>query len=158
MTHRTVSPDSRTRRGFTLLEVLIAVALIGVVAAILVPYFLAELHKAKQMQAVGDLRMIEAELEVFQAEHGDLPDDLSGVDLDDKRDPWGYGYRYFPFKGNNWRGSARKDQFLVPLNSTYDLYSVGPDGETRPPLTAQKSWDDIVRANDGHFMGPGAEY
>ncbi|MFQ5988854.1 MAG: hypothetical protein ACE5K9_02950 [Candidatus Methylomirabilales bacterium] len=52
----------------------------------------------------------------------------------------------------------RKDQFLVPLNSDYDLYSKGKDGQSQPPLTAQARRDDIVRANDGGFVGLAPEY
>ncbi len=50
-------------------------------------------------------------------------------------------------------GQARKDRFLVPINSDYDLYSKGQDGESVAPLTAKKSQDDVVRANDGAFVG-----
>ena len=55
-------------------------------------------------------------------------------------------------------GQARKDRFLVPLNSDYDLYSAGKDGKSRPPLSAQMSQDDIVRANDGAYIGLASQY
>jgi hypothetical protein len=35
----------------------------------------------------------------------------------------------------------------------YDVYSKGPDGESKIPLTAKASHDDIVHANDGAFVG-----
>jgi len=38
------------------------------------------------------------------------------------------------------------------LNSTYDLYSKGKDGQSKPPLTTKMSQDDILRANDGAFV------
>jgi len=60
--------------------------------------------------------------------------------------------------GNSGIGQARKDRFLVPLNSDYDLYSKGQDGESVAPLTAAKSRDDIIRANDGGFIGLASEY
>jgi general secretion pathway protein G len=53
---------------------------------------------------------------------------------------------------------TRKDKNLVPLNSDFDLYSKGPDGESVPALTAGVSRDDIVRANDGAFIGVAADY
>jgi general secretion pathway protein G len=53
-------------------------------------------------------------------------------------------------KGN---GQARKDRFLVPLNDDYDLYSMGKDGTSSPPLTAKVSQDDIIRANNGSYVG-----
>ena len=44
---------------------------------------------------------------------------------------------------------ARKDKLYKPLNSTFDLYSVGKDGDTKPNLDAKVSQDDVVRALDG---------
>jgi general secretion pathway protein G len=55
-------------------------------------------------------------------------------------------------------GPMRKDKNLVPINSQYDLYSKGPDGESLAPLTAKKSQDDIVLANDGGFVGRASDY
>jgi general secretion pathway protein G len=42
---------------------------------------------------------------------------------------------------------------LHPINSDYDLYSIGKDGESVAPLTAKKSWDDVIRAADGAYIG-----
>ena len=52
----------------------------------------------------------------------------------------------------------RKDRFLNPLNSEFDLYSVGPDGKTETPLTAKASYDDIIRAVDGKYMGLASDF
>jgi general secretion pathway protein G len=52
----------------------------------------------------------------------------------------------------------RKDKSLVPINTQFDLYSVGPDGQSRPPLTAAVSRDDVIMANDGAYIGPAASY
>jgi len=46
----------------------------------------------------------------------------------------------------------------VPINTDFDLYSMGPDGRSAPPLTAKHSRDDIVRANDGAFIGLASDY
>lgn len=148
----------RQRAGYTLIEVLIVVTLIGVIAAIVAPYLLGRLQAAKRVQAIADLRTIEADVEAFQAEFADAPDDLSAIRRDQFFDPWGTPYRYFAFKGPGWKGGARKDRFLVPLNSTYDLYSEGPDRDTRLPLTPPPSWDDIIRANNGDYLGLASEY
>lgn len=63
-----------------------------------------------------------------------------------------------PPSSPNVMGQVRKDRFLVPLNSDYDLYSAGKDGESRPPLSASMSQDDIVRANDGAYIGLASQY
>jgi general secretion pathway protein G len=55
-------------------------------------------------------------------------------------------------------GAARKDGRLVPLNSDFDLYSVGADGQAGTTLNNPKSFDDIVRANDGGYVGLGKDY
>ncbi len=52
----------------------------------------------------------------------------------------------------------RKDRFLVPLNTGFDLYSMGPDGRSVAPLTAAASRDDVVWANDGAFIGPASDF
>lgn len=54
--------------------------------------------------------------------------------------------------------ARRKDHNLVPLNTDYDLYSSGPDGASVGPLTAKASRDDILRANNGRFVGPASAY
>jgi general secretion pathway protein G len=55
-------------------------------------------------------------------------------------------------------GKPRKDHFLHPINSDFDIYSMGRDGDTVAPLTANKSHDDIIRANDGGFYGLAANF
>ena len=55
-------------------------------------------------------------------------------------------------------GMVRKDKNLVPINSDFDLYSMGPDGESVSPLTANSSRDDIVRGRNGDYIGNAAEY
>ena len=46
----------------------------------------------------------------------------------------------------------------MPINSTFDLYSVGRDGDSRAPLQNPKSFDDVLRANDGAFLGLGKDF
>ena len=60
---------------------------------------------------------------------------------------------YVNLMGVNGRGSARKDKKLNPLNSDFDLYSVGRDGDSRLPLAVKVSEDDVIRALDGRFVG-----
>jgi general secretion pathway protein G len=55
--------------------------------------------------------------------------------------------------GGGPAGQPRKDRFLVPINTDFDLYSMGRDGESVPALTAAKSRDDVVRAANGSYIG-----
>ena len=48
----------RRDKGFTLIELLIVVAIIGIIAALLIPNFLDALQKAKQKRTVGDMRNV----------------------------------------------------------------------------------------------------
>ena len=86
------------------------------------------------------------------------PDSLDELPGEALADPWGRPSQYLRIAGNNTpglRGRLRKDRNLVPINSDYDLYSFGEDGDSRPPLTARPSRDDRVRAADGSFVGQG---
>ena len=50
-------------------------------------------------------------------------------------------------------GAVRKDGKINALNTDYDLYSVGADGESVAPLSASASKDDVIRALNGGFIG-----
>jgi general secretion pathway protein G len=55
-------------------------------------------------------------------------------------------------------GQKRKDKNLIPINSDFDLFSMGPDGMSTSPLTANISRDDIVRGRNGDFYGVAVDY
>lgn len=152
----------RTRRskaqGFTVVELLIVMAIILTIAAIAVPNLMAAMDSARVARAVGDINTIEEEITLYEVINGVLPDDLSQVGYGNYLDPWHNPYQYLNHSTMKGNGQARKDRFLVPLNSDYDLYSAGKDGQTVPPLTAQKSQDDVVRASDGNYVGLASQF
>jgi general secretion pathway protein G len=72
------------------------------------------------------------------------------------RDPWGRAYQYLRIDGGKTpgiEGYRRRDKNANPVNSDYDLYSMGKDSKTAPQFTAKNARDDIVRANDGAYYG-----
>ena len=72
-------------------------------------------------------------------------------------DAWGNPYQYLNHE-NASVGKKRKDKNLVPINSDYDLYSMGPDGKTTSALTAAISHDDVVRGRNGAYVGVALYY
>lgn len=155
---RRSGPRRGTAGGWTLIEVLLLLAVLGILTAILVPFFLQTLERAKIRRAIADMKVIEADIAIYEDEQDRLPETLDDLPISPRIDPWGRPYVYFRFGAPGWRGQARKDRFLVPINSRFDLYSVGPDGDSRPPLQHPKSLDDLVRANDGQFYGRGRDF
>lgn len=157
-------PPTRATRGrqaaYTLVELLIVIAVIGALAAIAVPNYLEYKERARIAQAVGDITQIALALEAYHLDNRTFPADLSALRTNITTDPWGNAYRYLaidvvppPSTGN-----VRRDKNLNPLNSDFDLYSMGPDGKTQKQLTAAKARDDIVRADNGGFVGVASQH
>jgi len=148
------------RRAFTLIEIMVVVAIIGILAAIAVPGFLRIVYRAQVTRAINDIRVLGAQIDIFELENSRTPNDLAEINRANFIDPWGRPYVYYSFAaaGPSWKGKARKDHSLVPLNTSYDLYSVGKDGKTSAPLTAKASDDDVLRADDGGYIGLGSQF
>jgi general secretion pathway protein G len=112
-------------------------------------------------QAKQDLLVIAGQVERYRTAHDyQLP--LSLTELNDipVEDPWGNAYRYLNFgePAPGVQGRIRKDHNLHPLNTEYDLYSMGPDGASNAPLTASASRDDVIWARDGSFVGEAKDF
>jgi general secretion pathway protein G len=146
-----------------IIELVIVFAIIGTLAAIAIPAYAKYRYKAQLAMVITEIRILEKEIENYAAEHGEFPDSLADINMDLIEDAWGNPYRYLKIDGEDLKSSGkdqqmRKDHFMVPVNSDYDLYSMGPDGRSKAPFTAKDSRDDIVRANDGKYVGLASEY
>jgi len=146
--------------GFTLIEILSVVMIIAIVAGMGLPKLQSIVQRAKVVRAIGDIGAIQWDLMALESQNQPLPASLAGIGRGAMQDPWGNPYVYYVFPVATRRNppGARRDRFLVPVNSTFDLYSVGPDGQSALPFTAAASHDDIVRANDGGFIGLASEF
>ena len=146
--------------GFQLIELLIALAVISVLAMVAIPSYSSYRDKVDNADAAADITTISQTIERYYSEYNHYPDSLADVRLDNLQDPWKHPYYYLRINGAGLKGKAalRKDKNLVPINTDYDLYSSGKDGTTIAPLTAKTSQDDIVRANNGKYIGLAADY
>ena len=137
------------------------IAVLALLSAIAIPAYDRFAERARIGQAVADIGQIDMEIEKFLSSNFAYPASLADLPNGAPLDPWGQPYQYLQIRNNDepgLRGRLRKDRNLVPINSDYDLYSFGEDGDSRPPLTASPSRDDIVRASDGGFVGAAEEF
>jgi general secretion pathway protein G len=152
---------TNTASGFTLVEIIIVAGLIATLSMIIVPRLLGYTQRNREMQAIVDITKMNADIAQYIMDFTVPPDSLADVGYENLRDPWGNPYQYLKIIDNadpGVNGKRRKDHSLVPVNSDYDLYSMGPDGKTGAPFTDSKSRDDIVRASNGAFIGPVSEF
>ena len=145
--------------GLTFVEILVATAIICVLAGIVYMTYQSYIRKAHNAAAIADVSALQTAISFYRADTGTFPVNLNQLPTGNRIDPWGHHYQYLNIADDpEWHGKCRRDRKLNPLNTDFDLYSLGEDGTTKLPLTAKESQDDIVRANDGAFIGLGADY
>jgi general secretion pathway protein G len=128
--HPTSGQNKKRNHGFTLVEMLLVVTIIGILAALVIPKIAGTSDKARITAAMADIKGgIKTALDRYEVENGVYPKSLqdlvtrpndaknwSGPYLDAiPQDPWGQPYVYvYPGRNNS---------------SGYDLYSIGRDGQ-----------------------------
>ena len=132
---------------------MLALAIIGVLGLLASASYDRYIERTRVYQAVADMGGLQMAIKQYELNNSTLPDDLAAIGQATKLDPWGQPYVYVNLEATNGHGAARKDHKLNPLNSDYDLYSVGKDGVTKPQITQKESLDDVIRAHDGAFIG-----
>jgi general secretion pathway protein G len=125
-------------------------------ASFAIPAFSGYLERSRVARAVSDIGNLSLQLHRWQRDAKRLPADLAEAGLGGD-DPWGRPYVYVRAAGAS-PAQLRKDEQLDPVNSDFDLYSLGPDGETALALPAAPSRDDVVRADDGAYIGLAVNY
>ncbi len=128
------SENMRRNRGFTLIEVLIVVVILGIMATIIVPRIMGRPEEARRTKAIVDIKAIETALNLYKIDNGGYPSTEQGLNaLVEKpssgeipprwkdggylpklpKDPWGNQYIY-----------------LSPgAQGEFDLMSYASDGE-----------------------------
>lgn len=142
--------------GFTLIELMLVVAFSALLAAVAIPSYNSYVDRSQNSQGLTDILSIALAVKQWETSLGVFPNTLAEAGLDGRRDPWGNPYVYVNVVGNP--GASRKDKNLHPINTDFDLYSKGKDGESVSALTAKPSRDDLIRASNGGFVGVAEDY
>jgi len=144
--------------GFTLIELMVVIVVLGTLTSVAIPAYQGYIERARVARAIAEIRIIQMEIAAYLIEREELPDTLEDIGRGNLLDSWGSNYQYLNFANVKGKGKMRKDHFQVPLNTDYDLYSMGKDRASATPLTAKASHDDVIRANDGRFIGLAWQY
>ena len=151
----------RTCRGMTFLEVSVAAAGVMTMFAIAVPSLEVAREDMRVHEAVTDITVIQFAVTKYELRYGTIPADTAALNLaeDVATDPWGHPYVYLNYATPDPADAdPRKDQFLKPINTAYDVYRTGPDGLTHRNLSNTRARDDIVRAVDGGYIGVAEDF
>jgi general secretion pathway protein G len=156
-------PAVKVRRrvcGLTVIELLIVIAIVGILGAVAIPAYSDYRERTRVSHAAADLAALSLLINNYWLDARAYPPNLASVGNGGKLDPWGRPYVYLNLQDPSLKGKgqARKNKNLVPINSDFDLYSVGKDGDSSGPLTAGVSRDDVIRANDGRYYGLASRY
>lgn len=145
------------RAGLTLIELIIGVAIVAILGAIATQTYSKYRERVMVAQAMSDIAVLNTKIHQYMTDNRAPPPNLAAIGASGMLDPWGNAYVYLDLTTAKI-GQARKNKNLVPINSEFDLYSKGKDGQSASPLTAAKSRDDVILANDGGFIGLASDY
>ncbi len=162
--HANSNPQGRPpQSGFTLQELMMALAVVAVLVGIALPAYRGYADKARNKVAIGDLLKIQTQIQEFYTEQFRYPSDLTEIASrlpNGGNDPWGRPYVYLNLinGGPGVASLRRQDGVLHPINSDYDLYSMGKNGVSKKQISQKDSVDDIIRARDGGFIGLASDF
>jgi general secretion pathway protein G len=147
---------SNDDRGFTIVELVVVLGIIGILLTIAIPTFNLMKDRTKESMCMEDIRTLEKDIYAFYASNGTLPEDLRTINRDNLHDPWGNPYFYLPIPPDGT--GAYVDAGANQLNTDFDLYSRGKDGSSDLDLTGANTDDDVFRAGNGGYAGLGRNY
>ena len=137
-------------RGFTLLEVMVVIVILGILASMVVPNLMGSQERANMQKAVSDINALETSLSMYKMDNYKYPSTEQGLEALVTETDIEPGPRRFPEGGYVKR--LPKDpwgseyQLLNPgEHGNMDVFSMGPDGE---PGTD----DDIGNWNLGDYQ------
>ena len=134
---------TRTAHGFTLVEITVAVAIVGILAGLAITRGLKALQRARQARAMDDMADMAKYIATRMSLLGAYPDPLTIRNCPtcpwvpyEKKDPWGNLYAY------------------ATTGDTYTLRSLGADGTVSPGITfaTRDAFDLDIVMKDGQFV------
>ncbi len=131
--NRNSTPLGRRReRGFTLIEIMVVVIIIGLLAAIVAPQVIGRVDDAQIEKARADIRNIESAMNLYRLDNFTYPSTEQGIDalVNKPNDPnvrnWNDGGYLARMPKDPW---GNPYQYLSPgQHSAIDIYTLGADG------------------------------
>lgn len=131
--------------GFTFIEIMMVIAVIGVLAGILLPNIAGYWRQAKRGQAESTLRMLNQGIELYKVDTGVYPNalkDLVTQPTDERAKRWNGPY----IKGSKIPQDPWGNKYYYKLTPgaqhDYELYSKGPGGRSAPQAQWLSVWDE----------------
>lgn len=146
--------------GFTLVELAMVILVAALIIGTTIPVYLHIIDNKRMDLAVTEITGFQKDIDRFGRKNARYPQSLAEIYPNSPVDPWGNPYKYTNIKNAVAPGmiNPRTDMNLKRLNADYDLYSDGADKTSLSPVSANESRDDIIRANNGNYIGVASKY
>ncbi|MGI2171880.1 type II secretion system major pseudopilin GspG [Shewanella sp. MF05960] len=122
------------QRGFTLLEVMVVIVILGILASMVVPNLMGNKDKADQQKAVSDIVALENALDMYKLDNSIYPTTEQGLDALVQKttsSPEPRNFRDGGYVKRLPQDPWRNDYLLLSPgeNGKIDIFSSGPDGQ-----------------------------
>jgi type II secretion system protein G len=101
--------DGGLKTGFTLVELMIVVAILGILAAIVLPEFQGHIQQANEAQAKANLKILRDAIERYAADHNGIPPGYPNADL--SQAPNGFYFNIQLAKNKDYLSKMPKNPF-----------------------------------------------